>query len=210
VIVDSTKEKRMKKAVILDWMKKAAILALAVMAVSSIAVAQTTSTTTTTTPAITLPTAVSVVGEFNQLASPKFALGLSAMYTTSSQGSIGMYNTTTADVIPVKAKDPTTGLNFWAISASVRQGVHEKILATGNFRFLLGGDVGPGFSSTATGGITVSATGSFVATFLYRINKYISIVAPVRMLYVSNVGWNPVIQCGVALNLKNLPAAVTD
>src|ERR1039458_5853998 len=46
----------------------------------------------TATPIITLPTAVSVVGEFNQLSTPQWAIGLSALYTTSPQASISMYN----------------------------------------------------------------------------------------------------------------------
>ncbi|MGA3015946.1 MAG: hypothetical protein ABSF62_02420 [Bryobacteraceae bacterium] len=160
----------------------------------------------TTTPSITLPTAISVTGEFNQLSTPQWAMGLSALYTTTAQGSIGMYNTSTADVIPIRATDPATGKQFWALSAQFRQGVHEKILATGKFRFLLGGDIGPGFSSTASG-ISVSATGSFVATGLYRVNNWLSVVVPVRMLYVSGIGWNPVVQAGLSFNLGKLPKA---
>src|ERR1035441_10668517 len=147
----------------------------------------------TATPIITLPTAVSVVGEFNQLSTPQWAIGLSALYTTSPQASISMYNTSSADVIPVYAKDPTTGKSFYAISASFRQGIHEKILATGPFVFLLGADIGPGFSSTPAGGISVSATGSFVATGVVHINSWLSAVVPIRALYVQGVGWNPVL-----------------
>ena len=161
--------------------------------------------TTAATPVVALPTAISVVGEFNQLGSPQWAMGLSALYPVASQ--YGVYTTTTADVIPVKATDPTTGKSFYAVSASVRQGIHYKILSTGNWHFLLGADVGPGFSSTATSGISVSMTSSFVATALYRINKMFSVVVPVRMLYVGGVGWNPVLQAGVSINLKALPVA---
>jgi hypothetical protein len=160
---------------------------------------------TTTTPAVALPTAVSIVGEFNQLATPQWALGISALYTTGSQASIAMYNTSTADVIPVQATDPTTGKKFIAISASFRQGLHEKVLATGPFAFLLGADIGPGFSSTPAGGIQISATGSFVATAIYHANSWLSVVVPVRMLYVQNVGWNPVLQAGISFNLSKLP-----
>jgi hypothetical protein len=154
-------------------------------------------------PTVTLPTAISVVGEFNQLASPSWAVGFSVIYPVASQ--YGVYSTTTADAIPVRAKDPATGKPFYAVSASGRQGLHEKLLSTGNFTFLLGGDVGPGFSSTATTGINVSFTGSFVATTIYKVNQCLSVVAPIRMLYVSGIGWNPVIQAGVSFNLKNLP-----
>jgi hypothetical protein len=162
-------------------------------------------TTTSSTP-VALPTAVSVVGEFNQLGTPQWAIGLSALYTTNAQSGIGMYNTSTADVVPIKATDPATGKQFWAVSAQFRQGVHEKLLSTGKFVFLLGGDIGPGFS-TSTSGIAVSATGSFVATCLYRVNSWMNVVVPIRMLYVSNVGWNPVVQAGVSFNLSKLPPA---
>jgi hypothetical protein len=176
------------------------ILVILALACASCAFAQTS---------VTLPTAVSAVAEYNQLATPQWALGLSALYTTQAQAAIKMYNTTTADIIPVKAVDPATGKSFYAVNASVRQGIHEKLISTGKFTFLLGADVGPGFSSTPAGGIAVSATGSFVATALYKVNKVFSIVAPVRMLYVNGIGWNPVLQLGVAVNLKNLPAPST-
>ena len=175
-----------------------------VLALAACLLAQTPTPVPTT---VTPPTAISVVGEFNQLASPRFAVGLSALYTTSAQSGIGMFNTSTADVVPVKAVNPANGKSFYAISASFRQGVHERVLATGPFVFLLGADVGPGFSSEPAGGITVSATGSFVATTVYKVNNFMSVVVPIRMLYVQNVGWNPVIQVGVSFNLKNLPAA---
>ena len=178
-------------------------IALALVLLASAAFGQ----TTTPLAPVVLPTAVSIVGEFNQLASPRFAMGVSALYAPSLQSNIGMYNTTTADVIPVKAVDPKTGKSFYAISASVRQGIHEKVLSTGKFTFLLGADLGPGFSSSTGGGIAVSFTGSFVATAVYHANKYMSFVAPFRMLYINNVGWNPVIQAGVSFNLGNLPAA---
>ena len=163
---------------------------------------------TPTPTGIVLPTSVSVVGEFNQLATPQWAIGLCAMYAATAQSNIGMYNSSCADVIPVHATDPTTGKQFYAISASFRQGLHEKLLATGKFVFLLGADVGPGFSSSPTSGISLSATGSFVFTTVYRVKPYMSIVIPIRALYISGIGWNPVFQAGVNFNLSKLPAPV--
>lgn len=170
-------------------------------------------TTTTTLPSTTgpLPTAVSFVGEFNQLGTPRFSLGISAIYAPTAQSGIGMYNTTTADVIPVKATDPATGKSFYAISASIRQGINEKIFCAGTVPvsatknlprvcFLLGADIGPGFQNSPSG-ISVSATGSFVATLVVRVNKYLSFVAPERMLYLPGVGFNPILQAGVSLSL---------
>jgi hypothetical protein len=34
-----------------------------------------------------------------------------------------------------------------------------------------------------------------------------SLIVPVRMLYISGVGWNPIAEAGVVINLKNLPKA---
>ena len=59
-------------------------------------------------PAIPMPTGVAAFGEFNQLGSPRFTMGISAIYPVS--GSAGIYGTTTADVLPRLAVDPSTGL----------------------------------------------------------------------------------------------------
>jgi hypothetical protein len=178
---------------------------LLILAASSM-LAQTSAPPAAPAQPIALPTAISVVGEFNQLASPRWAMGLSALYAPALQSNIGMYNTTTADVVPVKATDPITGKKFLAISASVRQGVHEKLLATGPWVFLVGADIGPGFSQPSGGGaINVNIASSFVATTVYRARPWLSVVVPVRMLYVGGIGWNPVVQAGISINLKSLP-----
>jgi hypothetical protein len=110
-------------------------------------------------------------------------------------------------VFPKLAVDPTTKRNFYAISASIRQGVHKDLLDTGRFAFLLGGDVGPGFSQDQPTGINISLSTSFVATVLYQINPTFSFILPVRMLYVSGAGWNPVVEAGFTVNLSTLPKA---
>jgi len=153
-----------------------------------------------------LPAYVSIIGEFNQLATPQWALGLSAIYTTTGQNNIGMANSTSADIVPVKgAKDPVTGRTFTAISAQLRQGVSEKLLCTGPFCVYVGADIGPGFSSTPAGGVSISATGSFSVITRVRLNSWLSFVTPVRMLYVNGIGWNPVLQGGLSFNLHKLP-----
>ena len=156
-----------------------------------------------TFPTIPLPAAIAAFGAFNQLGSPRFTMGVSALYPIV--GSVGVYGSTTADVFPKAAIDPTTKKSFYAISASIRQGVHKDILDTGRFSFLLGGDVGPGFSQAQPTGISIDLSTSFVATALYQINPTFSVIAPVRMLYVSGAGWNPVVEAGIVINLKNLP-----
>jgi len=92
-------------------------------------------------PANPLPVAVAAFGEFNQLGDPRFTMGVSAIYPVV--GSIGIYGTTTADILPKKAFDPATKRSFYALSSSIRQGFHKDILDTGRVRLLMGGDVGP-------------------------------------------------------------------
>ena len=107
-----------------------------------------------------------------------------------------------------------TGRNFYAIQSSARQGVHKSLFATGRFTALVGADVGPSFSqntsSLITAGksaITVSFSSSFIATGVVQLNPAFSFVVPLRMLYISGIGWNPVLEAGVVINLKNLPKA---
>jgi hypothetical protein len=164
-----------------------------------------------TFPSAILPTGIAVFGEFNQLGNPRWTAGFSAIYPVA--GSAGVYGTTTADVLPKLATDPTTGKHFYAISASARQGIHKSVLATGNLTLLLGGDVGPSFSQstdsilTGKGAVTVSFSTSITATAVYQLTPAFSAIVPVRMLYVSGIGWNPVLEAGIVINLKNLPKA---
>ena len=156
-------------------------------------------------PAVPLPVAVAAFGEFNQLGDPRFTMGVSAIYPVV--GSFGIYGTTTADILPKKAIDPTTKRSFYAISSSIRQGFHKDLLDTGRFTFMLGGDVGPSFSQSQPSGISVDFSSSFVATGIYQLTPAFSLIAPLRMLYVSGIGWNPIVEAGIVVNLKNLSSS---
>lgn len=158
------------------------------------------------------PAGVMVFGEFNQLGNPRITGGVGGIYPVI--GSIGIYGTTILDVLPKLALDPTTQKDFYAISVSARQGFHKTILCTGKFCSLLGADIGPSFSqntaSVAAGGttaITVSFSTSATVTMLFQVSPAFSLIAPVRMLYVPNAGWNPVAEFGGLINLGKLPAA---
>lgn len=164
-----------------------------------------TTTTPVNFPAVPLPAAVSAFGEFNQLGNPRFTMGISAIYPVV--GSAGIYGTTTADILPELAVDPTTKKKFYAISASLRQGFHKDLIDTGHASFLIGGDVGPSFSQSQTSGFNVNFSSSFVATAIYQVTPVFSFIVPVRMLYVTGIGWNPIAEAGVLINLKNLPKA---
>ena len=176
-----------------------------VFALFAVATFGQTATTPVTFPAIPLPVAVSAFGEFNQLGNPRFTMGVSAIYPVV--GSVGIYGTTTADILPKLATDPATGKKFYAISSSLRQGFHKDIVDSGRASFLLGGDVGPSFSQSQPSGISVSFSSSFVATAIYQVTPAFSFIVPVRMLYITGVGWNPIAEAGVVINLKKLPKA---
>jgi len=152
---------------------------------------QTTTTSPVNFPAIPLPVAVAAYGEFNQLGTPRFTMGVSAIYPVV--GSVGIYG--------------TTGKKFYAISSSIRQGFHKDVLDTGRMSFLLGGDVGPSFSQSQPSGININFSSSFVATGICQVTPAFSFIVPVRMLYVTGIGWNPIAEAGIVINLKNLPKA---
>jgi hypothetical protein len=184
-------------------------MARVIVLVLSIVAAVFGQTTTTTQPTLStsiVPTGFAVFGEFNQLGlTSKWSGGMSAIYPVSTQA--GVYMTTTGDFLPKKAIDPTTGKSFYAISGSMRQGVHKSMVTTGNFVFLLGGDVGPTFSnpSGTANTVSVSFSSSFIATAYYKVSPIFGAVVPVRMLYVTGIGWNPIVEAGITINLKNLP-----
>ena len=67
--------------------------------------------------------------------------------------------------------------------------------------------MGPSFSQSQDSGFNISFSSSFVATAVYQVTPVFSFIVPVRMLYVSGIGWNPIAEAGVLINLKNLPKA---
>ena len=201
-------------------MKKLIVFALFAVAAFGQTTTTTIPTTTTATvisaptvafPSLILPTGIAALGAFNQLGNPRWTAGFSALYPIV--GSAGVYGSTTADVLPKLAVDPATGRKFYALSAAARQGFHKSVVTTGRFTALIGGDVGPSFSQSTSSliagksAITVSFSGSFTATGIYQLSPVFSAVVPVRMLYVSGIGWNPVLEAGIVINLKNLPKA---
>jgi hypothetical protein len=74
----------------------------------------------------------------------------------------------------------------------------------GKAAFLVGADVGPSFASPGgmpSNSILVSASSSFVVTAFYQVTKVLGAILPIRMLYVDGVGWNPVVEAGVTINI---------
>ena len=183
-------------------MKRISTIIALLVALTFAALAQTPSPVF---PTIPLPTAIAGFGEFNQLGTPRFTMGVSAIYPLV--GSAGVYATTTADILPKLAVDPTTKKSFYAVSSSIRQGFHKDLFDTGRFSFLLGADVGPSFSSAQPSGINIDFSTSFIATGVYQLTPTFSLIVPLRMLYISGVGWNPIVEAGITVNLKSLAKA---
>jgi hypothetical protein len=160
-------------------------------------------TVTPPAPATVLPTSVSVFGQFNQDQTPKVSAGLSAYYSTVQQSTIGMYNTSTVDIIPVRVVDPATGKSIVVLNTSVRQGLCEKLFSTTKFFLGTGLDVGPGFSSNGQN-VNVNLNSSFNVTAIYKLTPVWSVISPNRLLYIPGAGFNPVIALGVNIDLSAL------
>jgi hypothetical protein len=161
-----------------------------------------------------LPTSVFGGVSFNQLGTPKEAGELGAIYAPSAQSAIGMYDSTTVDLVPVHLVDAATGRKYWSIEGTVRQGIHEKLFATGRWFFMAGGDVGPGLATSASGqGLALSLSGSLDVIPIYRVSNAISLALPIRLEYLDAANqvagssrWNPVVQFNVVFHLGALPA----
>ena len=115
-----------------------------------------------------LPAMFGAYGQFNQLGSPRFNGGVVAIYPVFQ--SVGVYGSTITDIFPSAQKDPATGRVFYALNTSVRQGFHKDMIDTGALLFLIGGDIGPSFSSNTaavvSGGVaTISVSFSRESTF---------------------------------------------
>ncbi len=148
-----------------------------------------------------LPSYVAIGAAYNQIGTPNWNAFFTAIYPLASP--IGMYTSTTTDLIPVRAQDPKTGRQYWAISTGVRQGVHEQILNVNDkFRVLVGGDLGAAFSQASPSGTNVNLTGSFTGTVGYQFSKRFGVLMPIRGLYVPQVGWNLILQAGIAIRLN--------
>jgi hypothetical protein len=58
--------------------------------------------------------------------------------------------------------------------------------------------------------VSVSFSTSATATFVWQVVPAFDLVLPIRMLYVANEGWNPVVEFGGLVNLSKVsPSKVT-
>ena len=147
-----------------------------------------------TAASVVLPTYIGAGAAFNQIGTPRVNIWATAIYPIAS--SVGVYSSTTTDIIPVLTTDAATKRQYYGFSTSVRQGVHKSLYTNSKFTALIGGDAGVGLSQAVPSGINVSLAGSFTMTGIYQINKSWSVVVPVRCLW-QNASWNLVPEVGI-------------
>lgn len=158
-----------------------------------------TATTVTTGAAlssITMPTYVAGGVAFNQLGTPRFNAFASALVPVSTQ--IGVYESTTADIVPVSVIDPATKRVVYTFSSQIREGIHKTIYTGSKLQILLGGDIGGAFSTTPSSGMAINLAASVTATVVYQFNSHWAVMAPIRGLYTSSIGgWNIIPELGI-------------
>jgi hypothetical protein len=146
----------------------------------------------------TMPTYVAGGVAFNQLGTPRVNAFVSALAPVSSQK--GVYESTTADLVPVTKYDPVTKRNVYTFSSQIRQGLHKTLYTAEKWQLMLGGDIGGSFAAAPEGatGINVSLAGSVTGTFVYQINPHWAAIVPVRGLYTASFGgWNLIPEVGI-------------
>ena len=149
-------------------------------------------------PSVTMPTYVTGGVAFNQLGTPRFNAFASAIVPVSSQA--GVYESTTADIIPVAKVDAATKRTVYTFSSQIREGVHKTLYTGTKVQFMIGGDVGGSFNSStaSTSGMTVSLAASVTATFVYQFSAHWAVIMPIRGLYTASIGgWNLIPELGI-------------
>lgn len=159
---------------------------------------------------ITLPTYIAAGGAYNQFAG--WNAWASAIIPVStilpSVKSDTMYESTTADIFPIKSV--INGKSGYLLTTSIREGMHRAVIKTPRFTGLVGGDIGYAFTQSATPPATPAALSSTVviptsgisasitATGVWHITKSLSAMVPVRFLYMANAGgWNAIVEVGL-------------
>jgi hypothetical protein len=148
-----------------------------------------------TVPTFTLPTYVALGAAFNQIGTPRFNMFASAIVPVSSQA--GVYESTTADIIPMTKVDPVTKRTVYTFQSTIREGAHKTIYTNQKFQLLLGGDAGAAFSQPSAGGVTVSLATSVTATAVYQIKPHWAVMVPIRGIWTAAIGWNLIPEAAV-------------
>ena len=135
---------------------------------------------------LTIPSYVGAGASFNQIGTPRFTMFATAVVPISSTA--GVYTSSTADIIPIIKIDSATGRKFYTFQTSLRQGAHKVLYDNKKVAFLLGGDIGPGFSGSTGSGMNVGLTGSLTATFVYQFHQHWAFIMPIRGFMSNNTG----------------------
>lgn len=142
-----------------------------------------------------LPTFIMGGVAFNQYATPRVNAFVSAIAPVSSR--IGVYESTTADILPVKSTDAATGRTVYLFSTTIRQGAHKVLYNSGKLMLTVGGDAGLSFSQGPAGGTAINAAGSITGTALWQLNEHWAIGIPIRGLWTGPAGWNLIPEAGI-------------
>jgi hypothetical protein len=141
---------------------------------------------------ITLPTYVAGGGAFNQLA----GVNLWASAIVPISANLGMYESTTADLFPVKVT--VAGKSAYVFQSSFREGVHKLLHQDANNAILIGADAGYSFAQASAAGASTSGVSAAVTfTYVRQINAHWAVMVPVRSVYVPVFGgWNAILEVG--------------
>lgn len=153
-------------------------------------------------PATPMPPAVTFLGHFNQIGSPRFTGSVSGWYPISGQ--YGLYGTSGLEFYPQKAIDGGSGKQFIALQATIQQELYKTLLETGRYTFMMGINGGPVFGSDSTG-FKVSASGGGAGALVIQMTPVFSFVMAPKLMWISGAGWNPIVRAGFQINLKKLP-----
>jgi hypothetical protein len=141
-----------------------------------------------------LPTYVGAGPAFNQIGTPRTNIWATAIYPVAS--SVGVYSSTTTDIIPVQKTDAATGRKYYAFTTSIRQGLHKTLYTTSKFAVLLGGDAGVGLSQADPSGVNVALSAAFTATAIYQWKPKWAIAVPIRGVFAAGA-WNLIPEVGI-------------
>jgi len=137
-----------------------------------------------------LPSYIAAGGAYNQFVGAN--LWGSAIIPIAP--SIGLYESTTADIFPVKAI--INGKAGYIFTTSLRQGFHKVIYQDPKNMGLFGADAGVVLPSGGTPGFSVSA--AVTATYVRHLNASLALMIPARVVYIPSLGgWNPILEMGI-------------
>lgn len=149
----------------------------------------------------TLPTYIAAGASFNQLGTPRFNFWLSGIVPISN--SIGMYEATTVDLLPIEKVDSVTGRKVFTLQSTLREGVHKTLHVDPKNMVMIGGDAGLAFSQSSTTGAstTVNLSASFAVTYVRQINDHFAVIVSIRGVWVPTIGgtgaWNFIPEVGL-------------